>query len=466
MYKIPKNNAGEPADCPDSAHETHSYTLCEISPCELEDEDEEEDEHIVNAAQWAFGLELSLVALSINELAAWFEWRVPVAHIAPLDDGPAIILLIALALLWAGSLIFAEKPRRWMLENIEIPLSAAISLPVIPFVLVMLLDILFGVSPVVWMGLWASAIVGGAFALSLSVSLIWGVMNMRTAAIAAACLIATTAANEFIGTTSILGLALALASTVLLILAIAHLSESEQPVQFTLWRAPLGNHSALGASHLAWIFLLATTGLVALDFDFAFMVTTPAALAAALYLYDGEGSDKLIVLGLAMMAFSVLVGIEAIGLEAHLIAGLGFALMLVCTECGPALASCAVGCLLAGMAAPFALGIELDRALYEPALIALGLTAMASLVALCCNRPKSMLLSTFETKIFDFLFLDEDFDCDDDFDGNFDDFAGSFELVEDPKPVPAPDSTPDPAPESTPESTPDPSPHESDVKQP
>lgn len=373
-----------------------------------------------NAAQWAFGLELSLVALAINELTAWFEWRAPVAHVAPLDGGPVIILIIALALLWALSLTFAEKPRQWMLENIEIPLGAAMSLLVLPFVLTMLLDILFGISPVMWMGLWASAIVGGAFALSLTASLIWGVMEMKTAGIAAACLICTTAANEFIDATSSLGLALALASATALTLAIGHFSESEQPVQFTLWRAPLGSRLELSSSGIAWAFLLVTATLLALEFDFVMMLVTPAALACALYLYDDDSENKLIVLGLAMMAFSILIGIEAISLDAYLITGLGLALMLVCTECGPALASCAAGCLLAGMATPYVFEIELDRSLYDPALITLSLAALACLIALCCSRPKSMLLTTFETKIFDFLFLDEDFD--------WDDFEDDFEL--------------------------------------
>lgn len=410
------------------------------------------------ASQWAFGLELSLVALSISELAEWFEWRAPVAHIAPLDHGPAIILLIALALLWAGSLTFAEKPRRWMLENIEVPLGAAMSLLIIPFVLTMLIDILFGISPVAWMGLWASAIVSGTFALSLTASLIWGVMEMKTAARASACLIGTTAANELIGATSVLGLALALAIVVLLTLAVGHLSESDQPLRFTLWRAPLcSKRSTFSASDLAWVFLLATAGLVAFGFDFALMAVTPAALAGALYLYDGEGAVKMIAFGLAWMAFSVLVGIEAISLDAYLIAGLGFALMLVCTECGPSLVSCGAGCLLAGTVAPYAFEITLSRALCEPALITLGLAAIASLVALCCKRPKSMLLFTFETKIFDFLFLDEDFeefDLDDLVKLNNHGELDELEPTSDPARVRVHDPSPNPAS------------HESEVKQP
>lgn len=38
MHKILKNIAGELSDCLDSIHVTHSYTLRELSPCELEDD--------------------------------------------------------------------------------------------------------------------------------------------------------------------------------------------------------------------------------------------------------------------------------------------------------------------------------------------------------------------------------------------------------------------------------------------
>lgn len=367
------------------------------------------------AVHWAFGLELALTSLSISELGAWLEWRAPASHLAFLDSGPALILAITGASLWGVSLLFAEKPRRWMLENLEIPLGAAMSLLVLPFMLAMLLDLIFGMSPMAWMSLWACAIFGGSFALALTASLMWGVMTINTATIAAACLIGTTAANELIGATSALGIALAAGSMACLVLAVGHLSESDQPARFTLWRAPaITRQSACSTSGLAWAFLLAMTAMIALGFDFVLTIAAPAALAAALYLYDGEGYLKPIILGLAMMALSVLLGIEAIGLDAYLIAGIGLSLMLVCTECGPALGCCAAGCLLMGACAPYVLEVELGRALSDPVLIGLVLTALGCLAALCYSRPDSMLISSFEVKLPNFLFLEEDFEWDED----------------------------------------------------
>lgn len=358
---------------------------------------------------WAVGLLLALVALSIETLGRCLT------HNA-LHCGNDSVLALALigGALWLSALAFGEGPRRWLLKHLEIAVMGSASAMLVPLVLAAITCIIFDITILTWTIIWTMVLLAATAALSLAVGLTWGRTAIVTVATTTCSLIGTLLLAPVLNSSASLAFILALLASACLISHLGVLAETPEPARFTLWRCALRTRDlACETSTPAWLLLLASCAFLAADFDLALALFAPALMAAALYLFDGEGDAKVFTMGAAALVIYLAMWFGYLPIEATSLAGIGFVLLLVCTEMGPSCTAAAAGCLLVGMAAPEVLEVAIDRSLYDALLMMLGTAMAAACILLCYCRPDAILISDFEVDLHDLhVILEYDYDED------------------------------------------------------